>query len=208
MTHINTIINKIYELKKLREYQGRAIIVGINGIDCSGKTKLAHELKNQLDKKKYKNQIISIDDFHMPKSYRYDGGDCSPDNYYRRSFNLSKIIDEILNPVFERNAINKEIKLLNLDTDKFTVIKSYNIDQETIVIFEGVFLFRKELINYLDLKIYIDISFDEARKRFIKRDLPLYDPSIYSRYQTKYFPAQEKYIKLINPINIADIIIR
>lgn len=144
----------------------------------------------------------------MPKSYRYDGGDSSPDNYYRRNFNLSNIIDEIFNPVFERNVINKKIKLLNLDTDKFTVIKSYNIDQETIVIFEGVFLFRKELINYLDLKIYIDISFDEAKKRFIKRDLPLYGPSIYSKYQTKYFPAQRKYIKLINPINIADIIIR
>lgn len=208
MTTINDINHKIDELKKNFNTRDRAIVVGINGIDCSGKTTLATKIKKELDRKGYKNQLISIDDFHMPKSYRYKGGECSPDNYYNNSFNLSKIAEEIFIPISNGKVIKKKLKLLDLYTDKHTVVRPFDIDRETIVLFEGVFLFRNELINYLDLKIYIDISFKEAKKRFIERDLPLYGPSIHTKYQKKYFPAQRMYIKLINPKKIADIIIK
>ncbi len=199
------VFEKVLEFVKFHKKE-HPFIIGITGIDTSGKTKFAKELNLFLQENKLKTQLIKLDDFHNPKSIRYDGQN-EADNYFNKSFNLENLISELLNPIKQAGQVQKSIKHLNLDTDKYDLEKTYNIDCDTIVILEGVFLFRKELLPFLDCKIFLHISFETARKRAKFRDIPIQGEEVMKKYETKYLPAQEKYLSEINPEKIADLTI-
>ncbi len=192
----NVIINDMKNGKRERT----PFIIGVNGIDCSGKTMFATALENHLKNNGWQTQLIHIDDFHNPKAVRYAGSD-EADNYYYRSFDIMQLTERILKPVREQGGINEVLTLLNLETEKYDKVRKYSITPDTIVILEGVFLFRKELIPYIDYKIYLDIPFKESKKRAVSRD----PAAGLTKYDTKYLPAQQKYIRELSPAFTADI---
>jgi uridine kinase len=71
------------------------------------------------------------------------------------------------------------------------------------VIFEGVFLFRKEIAPYIDYKIFLEIPLDESKRRATVRDAQA-SPD---KYDTKYLPAQKKYLEEYPLPLVADLII-
>jgi uridine kinase len=159
-------------------------------------------LKAYLKSKGYPTQAIHVDDFHNPKAIRYAGDDQAY-NYFNKSFNINLIIEKLLSPLQKKRPVSLKIMTLNWETDKYENKREYAIKQDTIVILEGVFLFRKELAPYIDYKIFLDIPFDESKKRAIERD----PQAIVSKYNVKYLPAQVKYLQEYPPPLIADMII-
>ena len=101
-----------------RKSRERPYVVGITGIDTSGKTMFTRALADYLTSANYKVQIINLDDFHNPREVRYTGDDPA-ENYYHRSFNIRSIIDDLLIPVRQRGKHTASLKLLDLNTDKF-----------------------------------------------------------------------------------------
>ncbi|MFC1900210.1 hypothetical protein ACFLYN_01310 [Chloroflexota bacterium] len=196
------IFEKILGQVAARKPEDKAFIVGITGIDCSGKTTFAESFNEFLVSKGFTTQIIHLDDFHNPTSYRYSGEN-QAENYFNKSFNIEKIINELLVPVQQKKAFSTKLTLLNLETDNYEIKKEYSINQDTIVVFEGVFLFREELAPYIDYKIFIEISFDESLIRARIRD----EKAILSKYDEKYLPAQKKYLDEYPPSETADMII-
>ncbi len=190
----------IGEIKR-RKRPDKAYVIGVNGIDGSGKTHFADSLESYLVSKGYKTQAIHLDDFHNPKAIRYAGAD-QADNYFNKSFNINLIIEKLLSPI-KKSPVSLKLKTLNWETDKYENEREYRIDTDTIVIFEGVFLFRKELASYLDYKVYLDIPFEESKKRAVIRD----PAAIIDKYDVKYLPAQVKYLKQYPPAKVADVII-
>ena len=83
--------------------------------------------------------------------------------------------------------------------------------KNSILIMEGVFLFRSELVNYWDLKIFIDIDFKIALERALKRNTERTfignKNKIQEKYEKRYIPAQQIYFENINPKEKANIII-
>jgi phosphoglycolate phosphatase-like HAD superfamily hydrolase/uridine kinase len=185
-----------------KKQKDRAFVIGINGIDCSGKSTFAKALESYLKAQGRPTQLIAIDDFHNPQDIRYSGS--SPaDNYYHKSFNIEKLVNKLLKPVHERADVATSLNLLNLETDEYDITKRYSIRRDTIVILEGVFLFRKELADFIDYKIYLDIPFNLCRKRARERD----DPTTFNKYDEKYLPAQRKYILDCSPLSQSEIVI-
>ena len=184
----------------------KAFVVGISGIDTSGKTKFAEALRKFLISKNYRVQTINLDDFHNPKKVRYSG-DNQADNYYNKSFNIKTIVEKLLIPIHQKSIFSAKLTLLNLHTDKYEIEKEFSFDQDTIVIFEGVFLFRKELSPYIDYKVFIEVPFEESKHRAEVRDVPIYGEEVLKKYDEKYLPAQKKYLDESPPSKIADMII-
>lgn len=199
------IYKKILTKVKERKKRDRAFVVGITGIDTSGKTQFASGLEKCLKSRGYKVQTIHLDDFHNPKSVRYSG-ESQADNYYLKSFNLSMIKDKLLIPISQKRRVKESLILLDLQSDQYDIQKEYDIDENTIVIFEGVFLFRKELVPYIDYKVFLDIPFEEAKKRALKRDVSSQGYKVLQKYDDKYLPAQRKYLRRYPP-ETADLII-
>lgn len=205
MNKILDVVRKTIVEKKRKNFP---LIVGINGIDTSGKTYLSKIIEKELKILGYPVQVIHVDDFHNPIPIRFSGKD-QLDDYYNFSFDFEKLVDEILEPIKREHKLSKTLTHLNLATDKFEIEKLYEVSTNTIVILEGVFIFKDEIRKYLDYTIFIQISKREMNKRAFERDANTIgsEESVMFDYENKYFPTQQKYLALFPPEVYANIII-
>jgi uridine kinase len=188
------IANKIVALR----HPNTPFIAGISGIDTSGKSELTKGLGDFLNEEGYHVQIIHLDDFHHPRAIR-NGGVDEVENYYKRTFDLNLLRRSILYPIQNNCGVKTTLTLLDLDTDTYSRKISYRVFPHSIVLIEGIFLFRPELARVFDYKIWLDITEATAWKRIETRDVPRFGADILSRYERKYFPAQRIYIQKYQP---------
>lgn len=181
-------------------------VIGINGVDTSGKSTFTNHFAKFLISTGRKTEVLHIDDFHNPLKVRLTGNN-EIVAYYNNAFNYDQVISEILEPLQQNGSVNKSVVCLNLDTDQYENEILYEIDNETILLVEGVLLFRTPLVEYFDSKIYIHISFEEVLKRAKVRDVPKYGETFLEKYINKYIPIQKKYIEEHQPLKNSDIII-
>jgi uridine kinase len=196
------IFEKIAGEIKLKKPADRPFVVGISGIDGSGKTVFAAALEKYLNLKDFQTRLISLDDFHNPQEIRY-AGENQAENYLNRSFDIKTIVQKLLLPIREKGEYSVNLKLLDLQTDKYEITRKYSFNHQTIVIFEGVFLFRKELAPYIDYKIFLNIPPELSKKRAKMRD----PEANLQKYDTKYLPAQRKYLREYPPRKVSDMVI-
>ena len=200
------IFEKILAEVRKRKQKDKAFVVGISGIDVSGKTEFAASFEKFLISKNCRTQLISLDDFHNPRKVRYSGED-QAENYYQRGFDIKTIVEKLLIPVQRRGNFSVRLTLLDLLTDEYKRKKQFSFNQDTIVLFEGVFLFREEFSPHIDYKIFIEVPFEESKNRARVRDIPIYGAEVLERYDEKYLPAQRKYLDEYPPSKVADMII-
>ena len=186
--------------------QEKITVIGVNGIDNSGKTIFAESLAKYLICRGYSTKMISIDDFHNPREIRRKGKN-PIDAYLENAFDIERLEQEILYPISKNEEIDKELKLLNLKTDMYDIKKEYEINKNDVVIIEGVLLYKKPVEKYIDYKIYLDIDFETMIKRAKERDKNRFNDNVIKRYKEKYIPIQKKYIEVYNPKNKSDIVI-
>jgi phosphoglycolate phosphatase len=182
------------------------LIIGINGIDTSGKTFFTESLAVYLTSGDFAVQVINLDNFHNPRSVRNSGEDLV-ESYYQHGFDIETLIENILEPVRTKGECSTTLTLLDLLTDRYEIERSFSINKDTFVLLEGVYLFRKELAPYIDYKIFLDIPLEESRRRAAVRDVPLFGEEILHRYDEKYLPAQSRYLQEYPPSAVADLII-
>jgi len=185
-----------------KEDKNRPFVVGINGIDGAGKTEFADAFERFLKNHNYKTQSIHLDDFHNPRKIRYAGKD-QADNYYNLSFNIKHIVEKLLKPLRRKGDYSAKMRLLDWHTDKYDIEKEFTFSPNTIVIFEGVFLFRKELAPYIDYKVFLDIAFEESKRRAKDRD----PKTTLEKYDVKYLPAQQRYLGKYPSCDTADMVV-
>lgn len=110
-SHILSVVHKINDMYltisahiRSKKKAHKPLIVGINGVDTSGKTMFSTELSTYLKKQGIPSQIIRIDDFHNESKIRYS----EPNevvSYYNHAFNLEKLESELLNPIREKATL-------------------------------------------------------------------------------------------------------
>lgn len=186
------------------------ILVGIDGVDAAGKTILADKLADRLEESNRQIIRASIDGFHNPKAIRYRKGRNSPNGYYQDSFNHHLIIDKLLKPLSSGDLKYKEV-VFDYRIDDEVNVPSKKADKDAILIMDGIFLFRPELLNHWDIKILLDVSFDVTLQRAIKRvkDQETLDSEqdIMDQYNRRYIPGQRLYFQEATPQEKADILI-
>ena len=200
------VFREMFKEVRGRRKNPRATVVGITGIDGSGKTEFAKAFGKYVFSKGWKVQMIHLDDFHCPKSVRYCkvvGGD-DADRYYKRSFDISRIVDKLLLPIHNfGRPFYVDLPVFDLEANRIGDLKRYEFDRETIAVFEGVFLFRNEFAQYIDYMAFMYIPFEEGKERALRRD----GQEMLGKYMEKYYPAQLKYMRRYSPADHADIII-
>ena len=187
---------------------GHTLRVGINGIDAAGKTTLADELTRLVRAQDRPVIRASIDGFHNPQAVRYQRGPLSPEGYYHDSFNLTLVINSILAPlgpdgdgVFRGAAFDYRVDAPVHDQPK-------QAPAGAVLLFDGIFLARPELVPYWDLFIFVQISFETCLVRAWKRnsDGAISEETLRGRYETRYIPAQKHYLATCRPMERADMI--
>ena len=186
---------------------GAPLVVAINGIDASGKTTFTGHLRDVLAERGNRVQVIHLDDYHLPRSLRRACTAPPPICYYRQTFDWERFT-RLLRSVRQGNLELSET-VLDLETDNYTVECSYEVDAETIVLAEGVFLLQPDLLSLYDLTIFLEITEEECLQRVTRRDGYLFgdEAAIRERYLEKYLPGQALYLAEANPARVADVVI-
>jgi uridine kinase len=80
---------------------------------------------------------------------------------------------------------------------------------DAVLLLDGVFLLRPELIDRWDLSIFVSVAFEQTLDRARIRDLArLGSPAeVERRFRTRYIPAQKLYFAAASPTDHADIIV-
>jgi len=183
--------------------------VAIDGIDAAGKTSLANELVKPLEASGRDIIRASIDGFHNPHEIRYRQGKDSAEGYFADSFNHESLIESLLKPLGPDGSLEYQTSVFDFQSDTQINSPTHHAQKDSILIFDGVFLLRPELINYWDFSIFVAIDFDVCIERASLRDQYLFGSAeaVRKRYWKRYVPAQRMYLRACQPKSHADIIV-
>lgn len=182
-------------------------MVGITGMDISGKSAMTTLLAEELLRSGFAVQIVRLDDFHRPRVERRREELPEPVQFYEHTFDFDRLRNEVLTPIRDERSLETSLTCLDLLEDTWTVERHYSVDSDTVVLLEGIFLFRSDIAHFLDLVIFLHVDEGTVIDRARKRDIPLHGEGIMEKYQSKYLPAQRAYLKEYPPEQNADVII-
>jgi uridine kinase len=183
--------------------------VAIDGIDTAGKTTLANELVPLIEAQGRPVIRASIDSFHNPRNKRYQQGPDSPSGYYQDAFDYTTLKTDLLRPLGPGGNRHYQEAIFDYRTETPLAHPAKLTSANAILLVDGVFLLRPELISHWDYRIYLHIDFATALQRALQRDQQLFGnaEAVEARYNQRYFPAQLLYFQQANPQQQADLII-
>ena len=187
---------------------GRPLKVGIDGRCASGKTVLANELALALAPTGWNILRPSVDGFHHPRERRYQKGEYSAVGYYEDAYDYRSVIDSLLGPlsgdsfpVWCRQVAH------DVRTNMPVNAPSICVGADSVLLFEGLFLFRQELNVYWDFRILLDIDAETSLARAIARDTVDATDIVRRKYELRYEPAWQIYVRAEDPESKADVIV-
>lgn len=179
--------------------------IGIDGVDASGKTSLADELVAPLAGEGRPVVRASIDRFHRPRAERYERGRQSPEGYFRDSFQLDRIVRDLLLPLGPAGSRQVKRAVFDYRNDSPVQLPEEDVPANAILLFDGVFLHRCELVSFWDATIYLDVPFEITVRRAAGRDgWPADVEAVENR---RYVEGQRLYLRECNPQAIASIVV-
>lgn len=180
------------------------VLVAVDGPDAAGKTTLADELAATLTTPAVR---ASIDGFHRPRAARLRRGDRSPEGYYRDSFDLSTLEQQLLGP-FARGASTVTTRAFDHRTDQPDVVRE-NLPARAVLVVDGVFLLRPELRHWWTLSVYVHVpeAVTLARARVRDADELRGPDAVETRYRERYLPGQGLYRQEARPHDHADVVL-
>ena len=183
--------------------------VGIDGFSCSGKTVLADELGALLGNEGFHVVRANLDGYHNPPAIRYRQGPLNPIGYYEDSFNYKQLTQDLLAPLMPNGS--RMIRQHHFDflKEEENQAQLREVPPNTILIFEGVMLFRPELNRYWDFKIYLDAPEDVIMQRALVRDLEQFgnEENLRAKYMKRYLPGQQYHQSKNTPDKVADSVV-
>jgi uridine kinase len=183
--------------------------VGIDGAGNAGKTTFADELVEPLEKLGRTVIRATIDGFHNPPNIRRRQGKYSPQGYLEDSYNYNALKRYLLDPLGPNGGLKYRESVYNFKINKPTNSTIKTATQNSILIFEGIFLFNQHLFTYWDYKLYLNASFENTMKRALIRDRELFggEENVIKLYKRRYIPGQKMYLAKYNPIKKSDIVV-
>jgi uridine kinase len=179
--------------------------IGIDGVDASGKTSLADELVAPLMGQGRSIVRSSIDGFHRPRAERYERGKQSPEGYFRDSFQLDRIVRDLLVPLGPAGSRRIKRAVFDYRNDSPVHLPEEDVPADAILLFDGVFLHRRELVSFWDVTIYLDVPFEITVRRAAGRDgWPADVEAVENR---RYLEGQRLYLRECNPQAVASIVV-
>jgi len=183
----------------------RALLVGISGIDGSGKGFITEKLADALRTKSLNVVLISADDWlNLPYV------SINPDNYaehfYEHAIRFDEMFERLIVPLRQNREINITADCADAKATTYRE-QCYDFRNIDIVLLEGIFLFKPAYRHQFDLGLWIDCSFKCALERAIERGQEGLPPAeTIKAFQTIYFPAQRIHLARDNPREAADIV--
>lgn len=194
-------------LQRHRKLPARqAFLVGISGIDGSGKSYVATKIAKSLGKAGYNVALIGVDGWLNLPHVRFAGKN-SAEHFYQRALRFDEMFERLVLPLRDHREVDLEMDFTE-ETATTHRRYRYRFSEVDIVLLEGIFLFKREHRQHFDLTCWIECSFETALVRAVRRCQEGLPPLETVRaFQSIYFPAQEIHFKRDAPRMGADVVL-
>ena len=165
------------------EVSGARVVVAVDGLDGSGKSRFAASLAAALSAAGRPASLLHVDDFRRPTDFSQLAPEAESALYYERYFDFAAVGERL--SAWAQGAADG-----------------------AVIILEGVMLLRAALPSGTPL-IVLEVSAAEARRRILARDQAKgrTPEEIAGRIDRRYFPAQARYRAACDPLGLADLVI-
>jgi uridine kinase len=183
--------------------------VAIDGPEAAGKTTLADQLAIALRDQGRSVVRASIDGFHRPRAERYAQGELSPEGCFADSFDLESLRIELLDPLSPGGSRRYRSAVFDPAADVALSTEPAVATDDSVLVFDGAFLLRRELRSFWDLSVFISVGVGELLRRARHRDTEIFGSpeEVERRYRLRYLPAQRLYMENEQPLGHAHVIV-
>jgi uridine kinase len=200
-------------LSRLTEAVGSVTVahptrVAVDGPPAAGKTTLADELAAVLRARGRAVIRATIEGFLFPQAQRYRRGEYSPEGCYLDNHDYDALNRELLDPLGPGGDRWFRHAVYDRTTDTALSLSFTKADADAVLVFDGVFLLRPELIDRWDLRIFVSTAFEQTVDRAVIREQgALSAADVERRWRERYIPSQQFYFATVRPTDHADIVV-
>jgi uridine kinase len=204
MSGIEEVVRKILE-RRANIPDARGLLVGISGIDGCGKGYFATQLRAHLALRGVLPAILNVDGWLNLPQKRFDQN-APAVNFYENAIRFDQFFSQLVLPLRDRRSVHLVADFVEETASNYRK-HSYDYDDVSMVLVEGIFLFKPQYREYFDFAIWVDCSFPTALARAIDRAQEGLSPAnTIAAYDTIYFPAQRIHLAQDKPREHADLI--
>jgi len=182
--------------------------IAVDGPPAAGKTTLADELAVVL---RAQGRVViraTIDDFLFPRAQRYRRGAYSAESCYFDTHDNAALTRVLLDPLGPSGDRRFQPAVYDRRTDTALSPPVTTAPEDAVLLFDGVFLMRPELIDRWELRILVSTAFAETVDRAMLRGQEVLSAAeVERRWRDRYIPAQQLYFAAVRPTDHADIVV-
>ncbi|MET8251169.1 cytidylate kinase family protein [Micromonospora sp. NPDC005197] len=182
--------------------------VAIDGPPAAGKTTLADELAVVLRAQGRDVIRATIDDFLFPRAQRYPRGEYSAEGCYFDTHDHEALKRVLLDPLGPDGDRRFRPAVYDPTTDIVVSPPVTTAPTDAVLLFDGVFLMRPELIDRWDLRVFVSVALEATVDRAVVRESRVSSRAdVERRWRERYIPSQQLYNATVRPTDHADIIV-
>jgi uridine kinase len=182
--------------------------IAVDGPPAAGKTTLADELAVVLRAQGRDVIRATIDDFLFPRAQRYLRGEYSAEGCYFDTHDYDALNRVLLDPLGPRGDRRCQRAVYDRTADAVLSPPVTVAPAGAVLIFDGVFLMRPELMDRWDLRIFVSIALEKTVARAVIREGRVSSrAAVERRWRERYIPAQQLYFAAVRPTDHVDVVV-
>lgn len=204
MVEMDNLVSRILGERALLA-KNRSLLVGISGIDGSGKGYVTLQVQARLAQRSVSAANVNVDGWLSLPNKRFNPREPAK-HFYENGIRFDEFFDRLLLPLRNQRSVSLVADFAE-ETAKSYRKHTYSFTNIDVVLVEGIFLFKREHRKLFDLAIWVDCSFSTALSRALERKQEGLSPAATIRaYHTIYFPAQRIHLHKDHPREDADLV--
>ena len=181
----------------------QSLLVGLSGIDGSGKGFVAGELCRELERTSLRVALLNVDGWLNLPALRFSQHNPA-EHFYYHALRLEEMFADLVLPLREHRT-HRLVARHAQETASAYRDQLYEFRDIDVVLVEGIFIYKRAHRSYFDLALWIDCSFETALERALRRGQEgLPRAETIAAYETTYFPAQRIHDQRDEPRCLAD----
>ncbi|MGW4498987.1 uridylate kinase [Micromonospora sp. NPDC004336] len=187
---------------------GHPTRVAVDGPPAAGKTTLADELAVVLREQGRDVIRATIDDFLRPRAQRYPRGEYSAEGCYFDAHDHDALNRVLLDPLGPGGDRRFQRAVYDRAADAVSSPPVTTAAADAVLVFDGVFLMRPELVDRWDLRVFVSTTFEKTVERAVVRERRASTwAEVERRWRERYIPSQQFYFAAARPTDHVDVIV-